>query len=218
MTSPFTVRQAGVISVVAAALVLVSQVSQLVLPIALPESFWVATQTYRLGLALVAMFALLLALSGLFARQAAVAGKLGLIGYLTAFLGTMLVAGDWWYEAFIGPVLREQAPELLATAPSGSILVGAVLTAAMFGAGWLIFGLASLRAGVFARQSAVLMMVGGVTGILGLISPFQVPLALAVGWMGFLLFDAARHDALCSLSLPVALQLWRREVFVRPAP
>jgi len=205
MTSPFTARQAGVISVVAAALVLVSQVSQLVLPMALPESFWVATQTYRLGLALVAMFALLLALSGRFARQAAVLGKLGLVGYLTAFLGTLLVAGDWWYEAFIGPVLREQAPELLATAPSGSILVGAVLTAATFGAGWLIFGLASLRAGVFPRGSAVLMTVGGVTGILGLISPFQVPLALAVGWMGFLLIRSERHEDAISRSPAVAV-------------
>ena len=28
------------------------------------------------------------------------------------------------------------------------------------------------------------MTVGGVAGVLALISPFQIPLALAVGWMG----------------------------------
>jgi hypothetical protein len=184
MTSPFTARQAGLTSIVAAGLILVSQVSQLVLPLTMPESFWIATQSLRMGLALLAMFALLLALTGLYARQVPEAGKLGLVGYLAAFLGTMLVAGDWWYEAFIGPVLREQAPELLATAPSGSILIGAALTGVTFAAGWVTFGLASFRAGVFPRRTAVLLTVAGVAGVLTLISPFQIPLALAVGWMG----------------------------------
>ena len=106
------------------------------------------------------------------------------VGYLAAFLGPLLVAGNWWYEAFIGPPLREQAPELLATAPSGTILFGAVLTGVIFAAGWVTFGVATLRAGVFPRGAAVLLTVAGVAGVLALISPFQVPLALAVGWLG----------------------------------
>jgi hypothetical protein len=184
MTSPFTARQAGLASIVAAALILVSQISQLVLPLTMPESFWIATQSLRMGLAFLAMFALLLALTGLYARQVPEAGKLGLVGYLAAFLGTLLVAGNWWYEAFIGPVLRDEAPELLATAPSRSILIGAALTSVTFAVGWVTFGLASFRAGVFPRRTAVLMTVAGVAGALTLISPFQIPLALAVGWMG----------------------------------
>ncbi len=184
MTSPFTARQAGLASIVATGLILISQVSQLLLPLIVPESFWIATQSLRMGLALLAMFALLLALTGLYARQVPESGKLGLVGYLVAFLGTMLVAGNWWYEAFIGPALREQAPEILTTAPGGSILIGAALTGLTFAAGWVTFGLASLRAGVFPRLAAVLMTVAGVAGILTLISPFQIPLALAVGWMG----------------------------------
>lgn len=184
MTSPFTARQAGLASIAAAVLIVISQVSQLLLPLIMPESFWIATQSLRMGLALLAMFALLLALTGLYARQVPESGKLGLVGYLVAFLGTMLVAGDWWYEAFIGPALREQAPELLTTAPGGSILVGAALTGLTFAAGWVTFGLASFRAGVFPRPAAVLMTVAGVAGILTLISPFQIPLALTVGWMG----------------------------------
>ena len=184
MASPFTARQAGIASLVAAALILVSQVSQLVLPMVISESFWIATQTLRVGLSLVAMFALLIALTGIYAQQASATGKLGLVGYLTASLGTVLVAGDWWYEAFIGPMLRQQAPELLKTAISGSILIGAALTFVIFAAGWVIFALATLRAGVAPRGAAVLMVLGGIAGILTLISPFQVPLALAVGWMG----------------------------------
>ncbi len=184
MTSPFTARQAGLASIVAAGLILVSQVTQLLLPLTLPESFWIATQSLRMGLALLAMFVLLLALTGLYARQVPAGGKLGLVGYLVAFLGTMLVAGNWWYEAFIGPALRERAPELLTTAPGGSILIGAAITSVTFAAGWVTFGLASVRAGVFPRRTAVLMTVAGVAGVLTLISPFQIPLALAVGWMG----------------------------------
>jgi hypothetical protein len=184
MTSAFTARQAGLASIAAAGLILVSQVSQLVLPLTMPESFWIATQSLRMGLALLAMFALLLALTGLYARQVPEAGNLGLVGYLAAFLGTMLVAGDWWYEAFIGPALREQAPELLTTAPGGSILIGAAITSVTFAAGWVTFGFASIRAGVFPRRTAGLLTVAGVAGALTLISPFQIPLALAVGWMG----------------------------------
>ncbi len=191
MTSPFTARQASLASIAAAGLMLVSQLSQLVIPMILPESFWIATASLRMGLALLAMFVLLLALTGLYARQVSAAGMLGLVGYLMASLGTMLVAGDWWYEAFIGPVLRERAPELLATAPSGSILVAVAITSGTFAAGWAVFGLASVRAGVFPRRMAVLMTIGGIAAILGLISPFQVPLALAVGWMGWWL---ARSD------------------------
>jgi hypothetical protein len=137
------------------------------------------------------MFALLVALTSLYARQAETAGRLGLVGYLTASLGTLLFAGNWWYEAFIGPALREQAPALLSTAPSGTILVGAAITALTFAAGWVMFGLASIRAGVFPRGAAVFMTIGGVVGVVALISPFQVPLAIAVGWIGLSLVRAA---------------------------
>jgi hypothetical protein len=194
MSSPFTARQAGIASLAAAGLIIVSQVSQVVLPLLMPESFWIATQSLRMGLAFVAMFALLIALTGLYSRLASAAGKLGLVGYLTAFLGTMLVAGNWWYEAFIGPMLREQAPELLRTAPSGSILIGAALTGIIFAAGWVLFGIATYRAGVAPRGAAILMTLAGFVGILAQISPFQIPLALAMGWMGLWLVRSTGHE------------------------
>ena len=106
-----------------------------------------------------------------------------------AALGTLLVAGDWWYEAFVAPQIVAQAPEVLNTAPSGSILIGAAATFGLFALGWLLFGIASYRARVFPRGAAALMAVGGVTGILALSAPFQIPLALAVGWMGWSLLS-----------------------------
>jgi len=44
--------------------------------------------------------------------EANVIGGLGLVGYLIAFLGTLLVAGDWWFETFIVPVLIDRVPRL----------------------------------------------------------------------------------------------------------
>jgi uncharacterized membrane protein (DUF485 family) len=205
MSSPFTARQAGLASIAAAGLILVSQVSQLVIAMILSEPFWIATHSLRMGLALAAMFALLLALTGLYARQASAVGRLGLAGYLVAFLGTLLVAGDWWYEAFIVPVLSAQAPALLATAPSGSILVGVAITTGTFAAGWVIFGIASFRAGVFPRRASVLLTLSGVAGILTLISPFQIPLALAVGWMGLWLVRSDGRENQLSSSRVAAL-------------
>jgi hypothetical protein len=194
MASPFTTRQAARAGIAAAALILLSQLLQVVGPMIVSESFWFATQSVRYGLALVAMFVLLIALTGLYARQTPETANLGLIGYVTASLGTLLVAGDWWHEAFAGPVLREKVPELLATAPGGTLLIGATVTSVMFAAGWVIFGLASIRAGVFPRRQAVLMTVAGVAGVLALVSPFQIPLALAVGWMGLWLDSSERRE------------------------
>jgi hypothetical protein len=134
------------------------------------------------------LYALLVALAALYARQATASGRLGLIGYLIATLGTILVAGDWWYESFVTPVIATQAPELLTIAPSGSILIGAAATFGSFALGWILFGIASFRAGVFPRGAAGLMVAGGAAGVLALSAPFQIPLALAVAWMGASLF------------------------------
>ena len=192
--SPF-VRWAGLASLAAAGLMLVHQISQLVFALTMSQSMAVATHSLRNGLALVAMYALLIALTGLYAVQATAAGRLGLVGYLVAALGTLLVAGDWWYETFVAPLIAAQAPELLRTAPSGSILIGAAATFGSFALGWVLFGIASYRARVFPRGAAILMVIGGITGILALSAPFQIPLALAVGWMGSWLLRSAVPDS-----------------------
>jgi uncharacterized membrane protein (DUF485 family) len=179
------VRLAGIASITAAGLMLVNQISQLAFALTMSQSMAIATHSLRWGLALLATYALLIALTGLYARQATAAGRLGLVGYLVAALGTLLLAGDWWYETFVTPLIVAQAPELLNTAPGGSILIGAAATFGSFALGWVLFGIASYRAGVFPRGATILMVLGGITGILALAAPFQIPLALAVGWMGW---------------------------------
>jgi hypothetical protein len=150
----------------------------------------------KYAFALVAMIALLFALTGLYLRQADAAGRLGLIGYVLAFVGTTLVAGDWWFETFIVPQIAAVAPQVMTGAIGGSMAVGAVATFILFAVGWTIFGIATFRANVYPRPAAVLLIIGGAVGVLALSTPYQVPLAIAIGWIGYSLMQSERGGAL----------------------
>ncbi|HLM23303.1 MAG TPA: hypothetical protein VK390_17500 [Propionibacteriaceae bacterium] len=184
MSTLFSRRAAGLVSVAASGLILLYQVSQIILVLTVSELFFNATQSVRFGLALIAMYVLLLALTALYWLEAKVVAGLGLVGYLIAFLGTLMVAGDWWYETFIGPILRDRVPEILEGARPALVLFGAFVTSGAFAVGWFIFGLSSYRASIFPKGASILMMFGGLVGAVTLIVGSQIPLALAVGWIG----------------------------------
>ena len=189
-------RRAGMLSLTAAALIVLSQVMHLGLG-RLLGSNWATTTAYTLTytLALLGMGALLLALTAIYTRESAALGRLGLIGYVTAFLGTLMVAGDWWFEAFAIPRIATRAPEVLNLPPSGSVLVGAIATVGLYTVGWTLFGVAALRARAFTRAAALLLLVGGLAGPLALLTPYQIPLAIAIGWIGYTLERNSRSLA-----------------------
>jgi hypothetical protein len=196
-------RLVGPLSIVAATLIVVSQGLNLALGLAMgAQSADSVVHTVRYGLALVAMYALLLALTGLYLRQADHAGGLGLAGYLVAFLGTLLVAGDWWFESFIAPRIAATAPEVMTGAITGSLLVGAAATFGLFAIGWMTFGIATFRASVYPRPAAVLLIIGGLVAILAGSTPYQVPLALAVGWIGLDLMRSERKAQIATAPAP----------------
>ncbi len=142
---------------------------------------------------LLAVYLLLVGLVGLYARQAAASGTLGLVGLLVAVLGTMLLAGYWWWEAFAVPYAAQQAPALVTATPTGRLLAGAVVSFGVFALGWVLFGVASVRARVFPRDAAILVIVGGMIGVLIAVVPGAgVPLAVAVAWMGMWLLQSER--------------------------
>ena len=181
-------RRAGVLSLTAAILIVLSEIMRLALSRLLgPDWATTAAYTVTYSLALLGMAGLLLALTAIYTREHAALGKFGLIGYLTAFLGTMMVAGDWWFEAFAIPNLATKAPEVLDLPPSGSVLVGAIVTVALYTVGWTLFGIAALRARAFPRAAALLLLAGGLAGPLALSTPYQIPLAIAIGWIGLTL-------------------------------
>jgi hypothetical protein len=181
MSTLFSRRAAGLSCITASALILLYQFAQIILVLTVSEPLFNATQSIRFGLALIAMYVLLLALTALYWMEADFVGGLGLVGYLIAFLGTLMVAGDWWYETFIGPMLRSRVPGILGEARPTLVLLGAFVTSAAFAVGWLIFGFSSYRAGILPRGASILMMLGGLVGAATLIVGSQIPLAVAVG-------------------------------------
>src|SRR5829696_2023538 len=191
-------RHASMLSVTAAVLIVLSQVMRLGLSWLL-GSDWATTPAYTVtySIALLGMGALLLAVTAIYTRGPAALGTLGLIGYLAAFLGTLMVAGDWWFEAFAVPRIATAAPEVLDLPISGSVLVGAIATLGLYTVGWTLFGLAALRARAFPRAAALLLLAGGLAGPLALSTPYQIPLAIAIGWIGLTLESEprSRHTA-----------------------
>ena len=178
-------KRAGTLCLSAATLVVSSELLRLAVGLTSgPGSAATLTHTLTYGLALAGMCTLLLALSAVYFGNQRSLGVLGLVGYVTASAGTVLVAGDWWFEAFAVPMIGTEAPHVLNLPPGGSLLVGAMITVGLFAAGWVVFGVAVFRSGAFPRPAAVLLVIGGMCGILALSSPYQVPLAVAVGWIG----------------------------------
>jgi hypothetical protein len=145
-------------------------------------------------LVLVALVLITLGLVGLYARQAKQAGTLGLIAFLVAVSGTMMAFGLLWGEPFLGPMLAEEAPSVLAIEPSGVALAGSILALLLFALGWFLFGLTSLRARILSRGAAVLLMAGSVLFlVLALLELplWSVVLGAAVAWMGYALWSSA---------------------------
>jgi hypothetical protein len=128
---------------------------------------------------LLAAVLLLGGLVGPYARQAEATGLLGLVGFLVAFLGTALLVGFLWSNAFVVPSLAVEAPTLLGGGPPAAFYPSLVA----FALGWVIFGIATLRAGHYPRTAAILLIIGAVTNLFPL--PFTgFVFALALAWMG----------------------------------
>jgi hypothetical protein len=188
-TSPLS-RTAGPIAIVAGALVVLTRLP-LVLLLTGGEDLatFVLGPTHAInGLASIVAFGLLLlALVAIYEREAQDAGWLGLIGFATALLGTVFMAGDWWYEAFAVPRMAEVAPELIPTFVGGRLLIGGVASFALLGIGWVLFAIASLRARVFPRAISATMLVGGLLAGIPIGFPYltgQIILGIVIAWLG----------------------------------
>lgn len=115
------------------------------------------------GLAIAVGLALaLFALAGLALRQRF--GTLGWIGVVVAFVGTTLVAGDYWAESVVTPGVVAASPLLADADASGGHLATVIVAFALYAVGWLLVGIATWRAKALPRWVAALVMVGAVIG------------------------------------------------------
>jgi hypothetical protein len=140
----------------------------------------------------IAFCLLLLTLLAAYAWEAQEAGRLGVVAVVVAVVGTTALGGDLWFETFAVPWLADEAPAAFDTEPTVLLAVGAISSYLLFAVGWCLFGMASLRAAVFPKPVAVAIIAGGVAGYSALLSPFGIPLGLAMVWLGVWMTRARR--------------------------
>jgi hypothetical protein len=154
----------------------------------------------------------LLGLPGLYAAQRGGMGRLGSVGFLTAFSGTYLIAVTGNF-GFLAPVLAKQSPAALDSItqyPPVVIING--LAAILFMIGYILFGVAMIRTVALPRWSGVLVAVGAPAHLLGfgiaqLVSTAawalailgSVSLGAGLAWSGYRLWHTpAASDVLLS--------------------
>lgn len=205
MTASALMRLAGVSAVLAGLCFIVIGMFH---PVNVPESVttvtWVNVHVFAAALGFFGLFGMV----GLYVRQAEKSGWLGLAGFLLFSIWLALMMPFSFVEAFILPRLVTESPKFVAgflgmfTGIPSEIDLGVLpmfwtLSDPMYLLGPLLFGIATIRAGILPRWAGALFVVGSVLApIVALAVPpeFQakvlVPNGLAMAWLGFaLLFE-----------------------------
>jgi len=178
-------RLAGPAAIVAGVLLTLSQLAMLTLD----RAEIVATLnsvTYKITMTcyVIGFFALMVALVCLYQRQARQAGTFGVVALCAAIAGTMDMAGNMWFDAFVGPWIADVMPETLSAPKRGTLVAAAVSSYLLLPLGWMLFGIASYRASVYPRILCVAVMIGGLISYGAGLPPYGIPLALAVAAVG----------------------------------
>lgn len=202
MSSDKLLRLAGLAAIAAGVLSAIGDVMSLVVDLEGADATGGASQRIVFGFYLLGTVLLLLGLTGLYASQSRAAGRLGFAGFLLAFVGTALTVGAIWFEFFVVPDLAAQAPDV-ATGELG--FAGFALSFLIAAVGWVLFAIATLRAGVYPQLAGGLLLAGALVSFVPLF--VQVPatgllLSGAIVVLGFFLWR--RHGALASTPLQVA--------------
>jgi hypothetical protein len=132
----------------------------------------------------------LFALTGLYAAQAGRAGVLGLAGYVMGMLGLAGNVGLRFVYVLVAPILIAQYPEAAQAAGAGPLNAAMGLTFGAYAAGFIAFGLATWRAGVFPRWAGALIAVGGLLAYLLAMVPIPAGgmlVSAGTAWMGWTL-------------------------------
>lgn len=149
----------------------------------------------------------LLGLPGLYGTQSEKMGRLGLVGFLAAFTGTMLVAVSGNF-GFLAPVLATESPATIdaINAYLPEVALNAVAFVG-FVAGFILFGTAMAKSTTLPRSSGLLVAVGAPIQLLGFaLGQFVAPalwtigilgsmaLGVGLGWPGYQLWQRRRPD------------------------
>jgi hypothetical protein len=150
-------------------------------------------------LLLVGSMLLMLALPGMYARQAEAAGALGLLGHTLLAVGNVALIGFGAAPLFNPSVTGLDEEETIV----GGLLLLALLL------GFVLTAVATLRAAVYPRWSGILLLAAGVEFLLIFFGPEGLPsiagaiigvswavsLAVALAWIGVALWRGASQRA-----------------------
>ena len=173
-------------------------------PTNLPASVTTAPWSIVHVLACAMSFFGLLGIAGIYARQAAKAGWLGLLGFVLLSLWFVLIMGFSFVEAFVLPQLATVAPAFVQgwmgmfngdASPTdlGALPVLWTITGPLYIAGGVLFGIATFRAHILPRGAAVLLALGTALAPVASLLPLTaqpkiaIPAGLAVAWLGYAL-------------------------------
>ena len=107
------------------------------------------------------------------------------MGFLVAFAGTVFFSGFFWASIFVAPALAIGAPEFL---DQGGHFPGFYVSLLIYAVGWLLFGVASLKARVYPRAPIIALIIGAALGLFG--APLSgLVIDEAFIWVGFSLFS-----------------------------
>ena len=156
----------------------------------------------------------LLGITGIYARQVNKAGWLGLAGFLLLFLSWALQMAFVFVEAFILPLLATAAPQFvngvlgnIARGEASAVDLGALPLIYSLGVavpymlGGLVFGIATLRAGILPRWAGWLLAVTATLTPLAALLPHNIqrlaaiPMGLALATLGYALWSERRAQA-----------------------
>ncbi|WP_376792494.1 hypothetical protein [Thermoflexus sp.] len=162
-------------------------------PDALAHPLWGPTH-FAIG---VGFLISLLGLIGVHARQAEKAGVLGLIGFVVSFVSSAALSGPLLLiEGIVLPGLAQSEIAEAALTPTGPVFGGLLEpillgTLYAFGIGYVLFGIATIRAGVLPRWAAASLIAGTP---LAIFTPPLPAIFLAIGgvligvaylWLGY---------------------------------
>lgn len=150
------------------------------------NDLWVLADSLRVMGAILVLFGLM----GLYMLQAEKAGRLGLVSFVLAFSGTALFVGNGMIIAYVLAPLAVHAPDLASfngpLSKEPAFALSYVFMIVLLLVSYLLFGVSIIRAQVFPRWAAVLLILGA---LLFFEPPVLVP--YVIPFVGALIFGVA---------------------------
>src|SRR5436305_1337916 len=170
----------------------------------------------------------LLGIAGIYARQVEEVGWLGLAGFALFSLWLVLVPGFTFFEALILPLLAIDAPkfagDFLGTFTGAAVETNLgilpvlwSLLGVLYILGPLLFGVATLRAGILSCWAAGMFGFGAVSSVAFALLPpaleplATVPVGVGLAWLGYARWRERREAA--SQRMPA-----KQRAQLRPTP